>query len=106
MTDNPELPPVPKVGDTIYVPTALYISHGEDDVRGGLAEVTRVVEEQHGKRTVHGIVVKEVPGTKYYWENGLAQQQNKLQERHGGRRAKPDPDERPEFRSDGPNDRW
>lgn len=90
---------VPVVGQEIYIPSSVYLSHGEDDVLGGRAIVARVKEEKHGDRTVHGITVKELPNTTYYWENGLAQQQNELQKRFCDQCARPDPDEREEFNS-------
>jgi hypothetical protein len=88
---------VPLVGGIIYVPSALYISRGEDDVCGGKATVTEVKEEIHGNRKVHMVRVKELPRKGYYWENGLMQDQEKLKERFGDNFAYPDPDEREEF---------
>lgn len=90
---------VPAVGDEIYVPSALYLSHGEDDVLGGLATVSSVQSERHGNRTVHKVTVKELPSRGYYWENGLAEEQEELKQRFGNGRARPDPDTSPEFNS-------
>ena len=94
-----KLSPVPVVGQDIYVPTELYISHGKDDIQGGLAEISSVVSEMHGDRKVHKIKVKELPHKSYVWENHLAENQENLAKRFGEQRAKPDPDERPEFNS-------
>lgn len=91
---------VPKVGQDIYVPAELYISHGQDDIQGGLAEVISVVSKTYGNRKkVHGIKVKEVPNKTYFWENYLAENQEKWAKRFGMQRAKPDPDELSEFNS-------
>ena len=90
---------VPSAGQEIYIPSALYMSHGRDDVCGGRAVVTNVTEEKHGDRIVHGIQVNGLPNETYYWENGLAQQQDELRERFDDQLAYPDPDEREEFNS-------
>src|SRR5208337_897151 len=39
---------VPKPSDLIYTQTCLYLDHGEDDVIGGLAQVTRVYRSMSG----------------------------------------------------------
>ncbi len=89
----------PKKGDTIYIPTALYVYRGEDDVQGGKAIVSKVKEE-HG---ITWVSVKENPGTSYNWE-GLSKQQDKLKKEFGEQKAYPDPDYRPEFNC--PDDDW
>ena len=91
--------PAPSVGDEIYVPSALYVSHGEDDILGGCAIVESIKKEKHGNEIVHGVTVQELPSRTYYWENGLAEEQEGLRERFGSQRARPDPDEREEFNS-------
>lgn len=90
---------VPSIGEEIYVPTRLYMSHGEDDVLGGRATVMGVWEEKHGNRIVHGITVKEHPNTTYYWENGLVECQEEWKQKFGDQRAKSIPDNREEFNS-------
>lgn len=90
---------IPSVGQEIYIPSALYLSRGRDDVCGGRAVVTKVIEEKHGDRIVHGIQVKGLPNRTYYWENGLAQRQEELRNRFGDLLAHPDPDKREEFNS-------
>ena len=62
-----------KVGDDIYVPTSLYLSHGEDDFHGGLCKIIGIGEE-HGWKWVR---VKERPTTKYGYD-GLIEEQKKL----------------------------
>lgn len=74
---------LPKVGDDIYLPGAMYIDHGEDDRAGGLAEVVKVE---------NGMVrVKEFPGSSFNWA-GLRDDQEKLKKEYGENRAAPDPD--------------
>lgn len=74
---------LPKVGDDIYLPGAMYIDHGEDDRAGGLAEVVKVE---------NGMVrVKEFPGSSFSWA-GLRDDQEKLKKEYGKNRAAPDPD--------------
>lgn len=91
--------PVPSVGDEIYVPSALYISHGEDDILGGRAVVKSVKKEKHGNDIIHGVTVQELPNRTYFWENGLADKQEELRKEFGDGRARPDPDKREEFNS-------
>jgi len=88
--------PIPKPGDTIYIPTALYLGHGRDDQRGGRATVTKVERQKSGGRRVHFVTVKEVSSS-YNWEQYLAPHQTEWKKEYGRRRAKPDPDNRPEF---------
>ena len=85
---------VPKVGDQIYVDTMLFLHHGEDDFRGGLAEVM-VVDEVN--ETKHWIRIKERPGFKYAWEGFLELEQENLKAEFGQSRAHPEPDYRPGF---------
>lgn len=77
-------PEMPKPGEDIYVPTAMYIDHGEDDVQGGLAEV---VEIKNGM-----IRVEPFPSTYYSWSPGLCEAQEKLKKEFGQGRAHKDPD--------------
>ncbi len=82
---------VPEVGDTIYVPTSLYIDHGEDDVVGGLATVTNVISGISAGRPTPFISVKEHPGNGYNWHM-LKDRQEELKTRFGNEYAYPDPD--------------
>ena len=88
--------PVPRVGDEIYVPSHMSMSHGHDDVLGGLARVTHVKEEMSGGLVVPFVSVAEHSGGSYNWEY-LALDQERLKEMFGDERARPDPDDRPEF---------
>lgn len=88
--------PLPKVGDDIYVPSALHLSHGRDDVVGGLARVKSVSRQMSGGEQVHFVSVKEISGG-FNWEQDLALIQDKLKKEFGKNRAYPDPDDRPEF---------
>lgn len=84
----PELPvPLPKVGDQIYVPTAIYIDRGRDDVRGGLATISDV---RMAYRNVF-VSVYELPGRSINYEF-LLSCQDKLRAEFGSERARPDPD--------------
>ena len=77
----------PKVGDVIYVPTRLYIDHGEDDVEGGLAMVTEI-KDNYGTRFFY---TAQHPGSGYNWKI-LYEDQAKHQKRYGMQVAYPDPD--------------
>lgn len=88
--------PLPKVGDDIYIPSALHLSRGRDDVVGGLARVKSVSKQMSGGEQVHFISVKEIHGG-FNWEQHLALMQAELKNEFGKNRAYPDPDDRPEF---------
>ncbi len=91
---------VPKVGDQIYVRTSLHMSHGEDDVVGGLATVMAVSEGTSKGQPAVFVSVHEHPGYSYNWAL-LSQEQAALAAEFGTARAHEAPDHRPEF-----NDRY
>lgn len=87
---------IPKIGDEIYVRTAIYISHGVDDVQGGLARVIAITNGTSAGRKVQFVEVAEHPGNLYNWDF-LGEDQEALKERFGKIRARRDPNDRPEF---------
>lgn len=89
---------VPNVGDKIYIPTMLYISHGADDFEGGLATVTRVKAQVNVGELVHFISTKEGGShAETRWEEYLDKMQSELKKEFGNQIAHPDPDYREEF---------
>jgi hypothetical protein len=82
----------PYIGQKIYVPTALYLSHGMNDVEGGIATVCILKTEYNNLM----VGVQEHPGTLYNWKY-LKEGQEGWKERYGNSIAHPDPDDRPEF---------
>jgi hypothetical protein len=86
-----------RAGDVIYLDTELYISHGRDDFRGGLAEVVEVKPEKIGGKTVVFVRAAQEPDTWHNWTTFLAPMQKKLREEFGNKWAHPHPDWRPEF---------
>jgi hypothetical protein len=83
-------------GDVIYIGTELYLGHGRDDFRGGLAEVSEVRQDiSKGQQTPFVRVVQQMD-TIHNWKL-LASEQKELRHRHGKSWAHPDPDDRPEF---------
>lgn len=83
---------MPNVGDKIYVPTRLSISHGSDDVVGGLATVTKVSHNISGGVVCEFVSVAEHPGRSYNWDQFLKDAQEKLRAEFGESVAYPDPD--------------
>ena len=83
-------------GDVIYIDTELYIGHGRDDFRGGLAEVFECNMKKSKGRSIPFIRVAQQLDTWHNWRE-LASMQKKLREEFGKSWAHPDPDERPEF---------
>jgi hypothetical protein len=83
-------------GDVIYIGTELYLGHGRDDFRGGLAEVSEMrMEKSKGQPTPFVRVVQQ-PDTLHNWKL-LASEQKELRQKHGKDWAHPDPDDRLEF---------
>ena len=85
-----------RMGDVIYVDTYLYVSHGRDDFRGGLAEVIGFRSDISAGRPTPFVCVAQEPDSWHNWQM-LAPMQKELRERHGKEWAHPDPDDRPEF---------
>ena len=85
-----------RTGDVIYVDTSLYLSHGRDDFRGGLAEVIGFRPEISAGKPVPFVRVAQEPDSWHNWQV-LARMQKELRERHGKEWAHPDPDYRKEF---------
>jgi hypothetical protein len=83
-------------GDVIYVETELYVGHGVDDFRGGLAEVSEVRQDISKGQPTPFVRVVQQPDTIHNWKL-LASEQKELRQRHGKDWAYPDPDDRPEF---------
>lgn len=82
-----------KVGDTIYVDTCLYLSHGIDDFIGGQATVIEVGDDIG----MHPYVrIAERPSWRYNWQV-LAEKQEEFKERYGDQTAHPQPDYDPKF---------
>lgn len=79
----------PEVGNTIYIPSAIYLDHGEDDIQGGLAVVTHIVWSINSEDWE--IVVEGIPNKYYCWFNYLSRNQDKWAKEYGQQEAKPDP---------------
>jgi hypothetical protein len=89
-------PPVrtPTKGEKIYVPTAWYIDHGEDDFEGGVATIKDIHLNKHlPDHHVNYMMVsiEERPGTQYNWRN-LLEHQEEWKDRYKDQIAHPDPD--------------
>jgi hypothetical protein len=83
-------------GDVIYIGTELYLGHGRDDFRGGLAEVSEARQDISKGQPTPFVRVVQQPDTIHNWKL-LASEQKELRQRHGKDWARPDPDHRPEF---------
>lgn len=85
----------PKIGDKIYVPTSLYLSHGRDDFQGGICTVSKVKNELSAGESCAFVSVVERPEYSYNWSQYLAGMQDELRERYGDQVGHPDPDYHP-----------
>jgi hypothetical protein len=85
-----------RAGDVIYVDTELYLGHGRDDFRGGLAEVTGFRPEISAGKPTPFVRITQQPDSWHNWAY-LAEKQQKLRAEFGKNWAYPDPDDRPEF---------
>ncbi|HCC23077.1 TPA: hypothetical protein DF272_02760 [Candidatus Falkowbacteria bacterium] len=88
---------IPRIGDDIYVPAEIFLDHGQDDCRGGLAAVLKVEIRNRGGVNYHIVEVEPFPGVEYNWELSLAPDQAALKARFGSGRAGSDPDHRDQF---------
>jgi len=91
----------PKVGDIIYVGSAFYLSHGSDDVVGGLAEIVSIdIDPKGAERGFNRIFVetKQHPGRGLNWDI-LKEEQEELKKQFGKKWAYEDPDNSPESNS-------
>ena len=86
-------------GDVIYIGTELYLGHGRDDFRGGLAEVNETRQDISKGLPTPFVRVVQQPDTSHNWRL-LASEQKELRQRHGKAWAHPDPDHRTEFNED------
>ncbi|MEX0816271.1 MAG: hypothetical protein WD027_02400 [Gaiellales bacterium] len=84
--------PTPRVGDDVYIPSSLYLTHGVDDFRGGLCRIVAIHEHVGG----FFVEVEEDPGTHHNWAH-LMERQAEFREQYGESRGHPDPDYRQEF---------
>jgi len=84
----------PKLRESIYVPSKLYVGHGRDDKIGGLAQIIRIRDDE--KETINSIMIEvlEHRGTFYNWQI-LLERQDELKAKFGNTRAYPDPDYHP-----------
>jgi hypothetical protein len=87
----------PKIGEDIYIDTELYLSHGRDDFRGGLAKVVEVKTELSAGKPCLWVRVEEQPDSWHNWTTFLGPKQDKLRAEFGQQRAHPEPDLRPQF---------
>lgn len=84
----------PKIGDSIYVPSSLYLSHGRDDFAGGKATIDKITPSKNVPEDNINylfIGIKERPGHGYNWQI-LLRDQEKLKKQYKGKIAHPDPD--------------
>ena len=98
---------LPQKGDKIYIPSSLYISHGRDDIKGGLAEITEIninrdLGENHFNYCFVGL--KGFPKSIKWNYKSLIDQQSELKKEFGDKYAAPDPDLHPS--SNPPNYGW
>lgn len=82
--------------DVIYVDTELYLWHGRDDFRGGLAQVIECRMDISAGKATPFVRVAQQMDTWHNWRE-LAGMQKKLRSEFGKNYAHPDPDNRPEF---------
>lgn len=88
---------MPSVGDTIYLPSMLYLSHGVDDFHGGKCTISRVIPE--GNPMDVFIEVAERPGVQCRYRDLLGEQEQ-LKAEYSDTVGHMQPDYRPEFNND------
>jgi hypothetical protein len=90
---------IPAIGDKIYIRGAMYVYRGKDDRIGGIATISKIQEESNN----YFIEVEEIPGVRFNYKH-LQEEQQELKEQYGDQKARPDPDDRPQFND--PNEGW
>ena len=93
---------LPKIGQTVYVPTSLYISHGRDDFRGGVCTISRITDGRSAGKPVPFVEIEEGSG-RYNWQF-LLENQKKLKSEYGNQKGRKDPDFSSESNPAPPND--
>ena len=89
---NMKNPQTVKPGDILYIPSSLYIDHGEDDVQGGKATVREVIYKSCGNSyNDYMVTFHEVPGVQYNLTHVL-ENQPRWSKVYGEQWAHPDPD--------------
>ena len=83
------------IGQDVYVPSSLHLTHGVDDFAGGLCRVVRI-DTDMSPVEIPFVEVEEDPGTLHNWHY-LMENQDEWRDRYGDRRGRHDPDFRPEF---------
>ena len=83
----------PELGDQIYVPTQLFLSHGEDDFLGGIATVNRIIIEPN---LIMVGIEEASEAVRYNWAY-LKKHQEEWAEKYWNRIAHEAPDFRTEF---------
>jgi hypothetical protein len=86
----------PKVGDKIYVGTSLHLSHGIDDVNGGLCTICKVEKGRSAGHDTLFVAVEEHPGHSYNWEY-IIENQTKWSRQFGANPGYACPDYDPRF---------
>lgn len=97
----------PKIGDKIYVPSALYVYRGEDDFAGGIATIAKIEYSKHLPKDHFNYIMIGIEGrsnTMYNYKN-LMSEQNELKKEYKDQVAHDDPDYREEFNCS-PNADW
>lgn len=86
-----QTPPVPKVGDEIYVDTHWYMDRGREDRDGGLAKVTAVEVKFHTTWVYVEEFGRDHPEN-WAW---IGPRQTELRQEYGKQRARRTPDDHP-----------
>lgn len=90
---------LPKIGEKIYVPTSLYLSHGLDDFAGGIATIEGIHTNDFlppDDINYYMVSINERPNTHYNWKH-LLEEQDELKKKYKNKIAHLIPDDRPEF---------
>lgn len=98
---------LPKIGDTLYIPSQLHVYRGEDDIHGGLATISEVIiSDTLPIEHCNSIMVKfkEIPQNTSYNYKYLLELQEELESIFKGSYCYPDPDYGEEFNC--PNEGW
>ena len=89
------IPVVPFIGQKVYLDSHYYISHGSDDIDGGVAVICAIqkIPKNSIPNNRYYVKLKGFPNTEYPYSTFMdAEEQERLRKEFGKQKAKPNPD--------------
>lgn len=97
----------PSKGESIFIPSSLYLTHGRDDVQGGIAYIDNIIPSDHLDEdhiNYYMVTLKGFPSSAQWNYRSLMREQEGLKSKYKDEIAHPDPDFHPDCNP--PNYGW